>query len=83
MIRRFMGRRRRGWRGGREGREGRIDAARWFQKMAEDPALLPPRVRERFDTESPARVTADYIAGMTDRFAMEEHRKLQDPHDLS
>ena len=54
-----------------------------FEVYQTDPALLPPRVRERFETESPVRVTADYIAGMTDRFAMEEHRKLQDPHDLS
>ncbi len=26
-----------------------------------------------------ARVVADYIAGMTDRFALQEHRKLIDP----
>ena len=26
-----------------------------------------------------ARVVADYIAGMTDRFALQEHRKLTDP----
>ena len=25
------------------------------------------------------RVVADYIAGMTDRFAIEEHRRLTDP----
>jgi dGTPase len=26
-----------------------------------------------------ARVVADYIAGMTDRYALLEHRKLTDP----
>jgi dGTPase len=26
-----------------------------------------------------ARIVADYIAGMTDRFALEEHRVLTDP----
>jgi dGTPase len=26
------------------------------------------------------RVVCDYIAGMTDRFALEEHHKLFDPH---
>ena len=31
----------------------------------------------------PAVYSRNDIAGMTDRFAMEEHRKLQDPHDLS
>ena len=28
-----------------------------------------------------ARVVADYIAGMTDRFALEEYRKLFDPFE--
>ncbi len=41
MIRRFIGRRRRGWRGGRD---GNIDAARWFQKIADDPAILLPEL---------------------------------------
>ena len=41
MIRRFMGRRRQGWRGGRD---GNIDAARWFRKIADDPAILLPEL---------------------------------------
>jgi dGTPase len=44
-----------------------------------DERLLPPRVRERATDESWERVIADYVAGMTDRFAMEEHRRLFDP----
>ena len=31
------------------------------------------------DATGRARVVADYIAGMTDRFALQEHRKLTDP----
>ena len=31
-------------------------------------------------TAASARVVCDYIAGMTDRFALEEHRRLTDPH---
>ena len=27
-----------------------------------------------------ARVVCDYIAGMTDRYAIEEHRRLTDPN---
>ena len=27
------------------------------------------------------RVVADYIAGMTDRFALEEYKKLFDPYE--
>ena len=54
-----------------------------FQVYREDPSLLPVAVRGRFDSESEVRVIADYIAGMTDRYAIEEHRKLLDPHDLA
>lgn len=32
------------------------------------------------ETADRARVVGDYIAGMTDRFALQEHRKLTDPH---
>jgi dGTPase len=31
-------------------------------------------------SESLERIVCDYIAGMTDRFALEEHAKLFDPH---
>jgi dGTPase len=45
-----------------------------------DPRQLPPQVLERAAEESLERSIADYLAGMTDRFAMDEHRKLFDPH---
>ncbi len=41
---------------------------------------LPPRIYEKCKTEVPERVVCDYVAGMTDRFAQDEHRKLFDPH---
>ncbi|MBI2982309.1 MAG: deoxyguanosinetriphosphate triphosphohydrolase, partial [Deltaproteobacteria bacterium] len=41
--------------------------------------ILPNEVQERFREESTERVVCDYIAGMTDRFALEEHQKLFDP----
>jgi dGTPase len=44
-----------------------------------DPRQLPPQVLERAPEESLERNIADYLAGMTDRFAMDEHRKLFDP----
>ena len=43
-----------------------------FKVYRQDPSLLPARVRERFVSESETRVTADYIAGMTDRFLMSQ-----------
>ncbi len=40
------------------------------------PENMPQRFRARREHESMARAVCDYIAGMTDRFALEEHRRL-------
>lgn len=45
-----------------------------------DERLLPVRELERAAGEPVERAIGDYLAGMTDRFAMDEHRKLFDPH---
>lgn len=50
-----------------------------WQAYEQDERLLPPRVREDAEGEPRSRAVADYIAGMTDRFAMEEHSRLFDP----
>lgn len=51
-----------------------------FQAYMDEPAQLPPHIAARRQKgETLARVIADYIAGMTDRFALDEHRKLFDP----
>jgi dGTPase len=42
----------------------------------DDPAKLPPQVPDRFASDGKERAIADYIAGMTDRFALAEHRRL-------
>jgi dGTPase len=41
------------------------------------PDALPSHVVARFGEEGEARAIADYIAGMTDRFALAEHEKLR------
>ena len=41
------------------------------------PDALPVHVVARFGEEGEARAIADYIAGMTDRFALAEHAKLR------
>jgi dGTPase len=46
----------------------------------DDERLLPRHVLGRLDDEPRDTVIADYIAGMTDRFAMEEHARMFDPH---
>ncbi len=51
-----------------------------FRTYLDDPTLLPSNVRARFGREGLPRAISDYIAGMTDRFAMDEHKRLLDPH---
>lgn len=46
-----------------------------FTAFLDDPRLLPPQHRGRGDGGH-ARAIADYIAGMTDRYAIREHRRL-------
>ncbi len=46
-----------------------------FQAFSDEPRLLPPQFQESF-REQGERAIADYIAGMTDRFAIKEHRRL-------
>ncbi|GIZ53432.1 deoxyguanosinetriphosphate triphosphohydrolase [Noviherbaspirillum aridicola] len=48
-----------------------------FAAFMEEPRLLPPDYQlPGGDTMRQARKVADYIAGMTDRYAMREHRRL-------
>ena len=47
-----------------------------FGAFVADPRLLPPQYQQMAATESVTRATADYIAGMTDRYSMKEHRRL-------
>ncbi len=47
-----------------------------FQAYIANPQQLPKTSRARLKTEDPPRVICDYLAGMTDRYAMDEYRKL-------
>jgi len=46
-----------------------------FNTFMSDSRLLPPQYQQGAATGK-ARAVADYIAGMTDRYAMKEHRRL-------
>jgi dGTPase len=46
-----------------------------FQAFIAEPRLLPPEFQARAREDTP-RAIADYIAGMTDRYAIVEHRRL-------
>jgi dGTPase len=55
--------------------------AELFESYMSEPTQLPPHILapHRSGKETLARVVADYIAGMTDRFALEDYRKQVDP----
>jgi dGTPase len=46
-----------------------------FNAFLAEPQLLPPEFQDRAREDRP-RAIADYIAGMTDRYAIVEHRRL-------
>jgi dGTPase len=52
-----------------------------FAGFRGDPEGLPQHVRARFAEDGEARAVADYVAGMTDRFAMEAQAKLMRGRD--
>jgi dGTPase len=52
-----------------------------FTEFVEHPEEMPPRERARAEREGPARAAADYIAGMTDRYAQEVYKQLFDPFE--
>ncbi|MGH8455352.1 MAG: deoxyguanosinetriphosphate triphosphohydrolase [Stenotrophobium sp.] len=60
-----------------------------FTALNGDPRLMPPELfRAAVSAEKSAgktgraRVVADYVAGMTDRYALDEHERLFDPRRL-
>ena len=61
-----------------------------FNAFFDDPRLLPPdynarqqSLQEKHGDAGRARVVADYIAGMTDRFAISEYGRMFDPVRLT
>jgi len=52
-----------------------------FKVYIENPQALPPQIQKRIGEFSVERVVCDYIAGMTDRYALDEYKKLFDPYE--
>lgn len=50
-----------------------------FKTYLKNPKTLPPEVYEKAKKRDLERTVCDYIAGMTDRFALEEYKRLFDP----
>jgi len=61
-----------------------------FNAFMNDPKILPPeaiehcrKLKERNGDDGQARGVADYIAGMTDRYAIVEYERIFNPRQLS
>ncbi len=61
-----------------------------FPTFMEDIRLLPPQYQDKIrqtqalpEATARARIVADYMAGMTDRYAIRENRRLFDPTELT
>jgi dGTPase len=50
-----------------------------FETYIAEPSQLPPSVQRAVDDRGLYRAVTDYIAGMTDRYALQEWQKLFDP----
>jgi dGTPase len=61
--------------------KARRTLSRLFETYLENPSLLPEKYQMRAEIENLHRVICDYIAGMTDRYALEEYRRLFDPEE--
>ncbi len=66
--------------------KAKLVVTRLFDTFTGDPKLMPPEHQEsaaqldgRLGASGRARAVADYIAGMTDRYAIMEHERLFDP----
>ena len=73
------------WRVNRMSNKARRVTEALFTLLHEDTSMLPDGWRARAgETDGPraALTVADYIAGMTDRFALDEHRRLTDPFTI-
>jgi dGTPase len=51
-----------------------------FNAYLKEPAMLPNDVQKRLEASPLHRVIADYLAGMTDRYALDEWNRLFDPY---
>ncbi len=52
-----------------------------FESYTRNPSLLPQSYQRRFEQYGRERVICDYIAGMTDRYALDEYKRLYEPYE--
>lgn len=63
----------------------RVKAERYLTQLFETylghPTLLPRKYMKKMEISGKERVICDYIAGMTDRFALDEFKRLFEPYE--
>lgn len=63
----------------------RVKAERYlgllFETYRDHPSLLPESYQQRFAESGMERVICDYLAGMTDRYALDEYKRLFEPYE--
>lgn len=63
----------------------RVKAERYlshlFEAYVKTPTLLPGKYQKKMEEAGRERVVCDYIAGMTDRFALDEFKRLFEPYE--
>jgi dGTPase len=52
-----------------------------FEIYSDNPEQLPPQARENMEKTGKYRVICDYIAGMTDRYALDQYKKFFEPFE--
>jgi dGTPase len=52
-----------------------------FEDYLEKPEQLPTQIQKKIPKDGVKRVVCDYIAGMTDRYALDEYKKLFYPYE--
>lgn len=52
-----------------------------FRTYIDTPEQLPPNTQSKLKNEDKERVVCDYIAGMTDRYALDEYKKFFEPYE--
>lgn len=62
-----------------------IKAKKFIQEIflfyIDNPQALPANIQKNLARSNVRRVVCDYIAGMTDRYALDEYKKLFDPYE--
>jgi dGTPase len=77
----LMARLYRHWRVERMSNKARLFMESLFNEFVAHPKLLPPGEQARLERDGAPRAAADYIAGMTDRYAQELYKQLFYPFE--